>query len=404
MNAIVIVGAGHAGVQAAASLRDDGFTGAITLLSAEADFPYQRPPLSKAFLKGQTDLAGLPLKAAQFFDEHRIDVALGVSAAAIDRAAQRVTLSNGVDAPYDHLILATGARARALRAPGLDLAGVHVLRTIHDAARLKAELATARNLVVVGAGFIGLEVAATACALGLSVTVVEIADRPMGRAVSPETSAFFEAAHRGFGVHFRFGAGVSALHGAGSVAEVELSDGARIRADLVLVGVGVVAEDALGAAAGLACADGILVDATLLSSDPNISAIGDCARFPYDLAPTRLESVQNAADQARCVASRLMGKPEPYAALPWFWSDQGDLKLQIAGLSTGVDRWVARGGLDRRALTVFGFAGGRLKAVETINRGADHMAARRLLAAGTPLTPEQAADETFDLRKLALAR
>jgi 3-phenylpropionate/trans-cinnamate dioxygenase ferredoxin reductase subunit len=404
MNAIVIVGAGHAGVQAAASLRDDGFAGAITLLSGEADFPYQRPPLSKAFLKGQTDLAGLPLKAEQFFDEHRIDVALGVAAARIDRAAGRVELSNGASAPYDHLILATGARARALRAPGLDLAGVHVLRTIHDAARLKGELAHAHRLVVVGAGFIGLEVAATACALGLSVTVVEIADRPMGRAVSPATSAFFEAAHRSFGAHFRFGAGVAALHGGEKVAEVELSDGARLAADIVLVGVGVVAEDALALAAGLACADGILVDHTLVSADPHISAIGDCARFPFEGARARLESVQNATDQARCVASRLMNKPQPYAALPWFWSDQGDLKLQIAGLSTGVDRWVARGGVDQRALTVFGFVGERLKAVETVNRGADHMSARRLLAARTPLTPEQAADERLDLRKLALAR
>lgn len=404
MNAIVIVGAGHAGVQAAASLRDEGYDGAITLLSAEPDFPYQRPPLSKAFLKGQTDLAGLPLKAERFFDEHHIDVALGVAATSIDRAARRVDLSTGASAPYDHLILATGARARALRAPGLDLAGVHVLRTIPDAARLKAELSHARRLVVVGAGFIGLEVAATACALGVNVTIVEIADRPMGRAVSPATSAFFEAAHRGFGAHFRFGAGVAALHGEGRVAEVELSDGARLEADLVLLGVGVVAEDALALAAGLACADGVLVDATLLTSDPHISAIGDCARFVYEGAPTRLESVQNAADQAKCVASRLRGKPQPYASLPWFWSDQGDLKLQIAGLSRGIDRWVARGGFDQRALTVFGFAGEKLKAVETINRGADHMAARRLLAAHTPLTPGQAADESLDLRKLALAR
>ncbi len=404
MTAIVIVGAGHAGVQAAVSLRDDGFTGAITLLSAEADFPYQRPPLSKAFLKGQSDLAGLPLKAAQFFEDHRIDVALGVAVTRIDCAAQRVTLSTGGKAPYDHLILATGARARALRAPGLHLAGVHVLRTIHDAARLKQRLATARRLVVVGAGFIGLEVAATACALGLSVTVVEIADRPMGRAVSPATSSFFDAAHRAFGVDFRFGVGVAALHGGTSVSEVELSDGARVPADLVLVGVGVVAEDALASAAGIACSDGVLVDETLLSSEPHVSAIGDCARFTYEGARTRLESVQNAADQAKCVASRLMGKPQPYAALPWFWSDQGDLKLQIAGLSRDVDRWVARGGVDRRALTVFGFAGDRLKAVETVNRGADHMSARRLLAAQTPLTPDQAADENLDLRKLALAR
>jgi 3-phenylpropionate/trans-cinnamate dioxygenase ferredoxin reductase subunit len=235
------------------------------------------------------------------------------------------------------------------------------------------------------------------------VTVVEIADRPMGRAVSPATSAFFEAAHRGFGASFRFGAGLAALHGGASVTEAELSDGTRLPADLVLVGVGVVAEDALAMASGLDCADGVLVDDQLISSDPAISAIGDCARFLFGGARVRLESVQNATDQARCVARRLTGKPELYSALPWFWSDQGDLKLQIAGLSSRVDRWVARGGAER-ALTVFGFAGEKLKAVETINRGADHMAARRLLAAGTPLSPEQAADERVDLRKLALGR
>jgi 3-phenylpropionate/trans-cinnamate dioxygenase ferredoxin reductase subunit len=403
MNGVVIVGAGHAGVQAAASLRDDFFEGRITLVSAEAELPYQRPPLSKAFLKGQMDLAGLPLKAQQFFDEKEIRLALGVEATRIDRAGRLVELSSGEALPYDHLILATGARARSLRAPGLDLACVHVLRTIRDAAALKDDLGRARHLVVVGAGFIGLEAAATACALGLDVTVVEIADRPMGRAVSPATSAFFEAAHRGFGAKFRFGAGLAALHGAGRVAEAELSDGTRLPADIVLVGVGVVAEDALAVAARLDCADGVLVDARLLSSDAAISAIGDCARFPYEGARARLESVQNATDQARCVARRLTDKPETYASLPWFWSDQGDLKLQIAGLSTGVDRWVARSGAAR-ALTVFGFAGERLKVVETVNRGADHMAARRLLANGVPVTPEQAADESVDLRKLALAR
>ncbi len=404
MSGVVIVGAGHAGVQAAAALREDGFERAITLLSAEAELPYQRPPLSKAYLKGQMDLAGLPLKAQPFFDKHQIGLALGVAATRIDRAGRFVELSNGETTPYDHLILATGARARTLRAPGLDIAGVHVLRTIRDAALLKEEMGRARRLVVVGAGFIGLEAAATACALGLHVTVVEIADRPMGRAVSPATSAFFEAAHRGFGAEFRFGAGLAALQGGPRVTQAELSDGTRLPAELVLVGVGVVAEDALALAAGVDCADGVLVDDQLVSSDPAISAIGDCARFLFEGARTRLESVQNATDQARCVARRLTGKAEAYASLPWFWSDQGDLKLQIAGLSKGVDRWVARGGFADRALTVFGFMGDRLKAVETINRGADHMAARRLLAAGTPLTAEQAADERLDLKKLALGR
>jgi 3-phenylpropionate/trans-cinnamate dioxygenase ferredoxin reductase subunit len=405
METIVIVGAGHAGVQAAASLREEGFPGRISLISAEPEFPYQRPPLSKAFLKGQMDLAGLPLRGETFFREHDIDLALGAVVARIDRAAKRIEFDHGGTEPYDHLILATGARARVLRAPGLDLEGVHALRAIRDAAAIKAGLASAHHVVIVGAGFIGLEIAATARALQRDVTIVEIADRPMGRAVSPATSAFFREAHEGFGARFLFGHGLSALHGEGKVREVELADGTRLPADLVVVGVGVTAEDGLALEAGLDCADGVVVDARLVSSDPAISAIGDCARFPHAglRAQLRLESVQNATDQAKTVARRLAGHAvAPYDSLPWFWSDQGDLKLQIAGLSHGVDCWVARPG--ERQLTTFGFVAGKLAVVETVNRGGDHMAARRLLAAGTPLTPEQAADASLDLRKLALGR
>ena len=402
---IVIVGAGHAGVQAAASLREEGFDGRITLISAEAEFPYQRPPLSKAFLKGQMDLSGLPLRAEKFFVEQRIDLRLGAPVARIDRAGKRVVFDHDGVEPYDHLILATGARARVLRVPGLDLQGVHALRAILDAAAIKAGLETAGRVVVIGAGFIGLEIAATARGLGRDVTIVEIADRLMGRAISPAMSAFFLEAHLGFGARFEFGAGVSALHGVeGRVAEVELSDGRLLPADLVIVGVGVTAEDSLALEAGLDCADGVVVGPDLVSSDPAISAIGDGSRFPHAGfgAQLRLESVQNASDQAKCVARRLVGRPEPYDSLPWFWSDQGDLKLQIAGLSHGVDRWVTRPG--ERALTVFGFLGEKLAVVETVNRGGDHMAARRILAAGTPLTPQQAADPGMDLRKLALGR
>ena len=404
---IVIVGAGHAGVQAAASLREEGFEGRITLLSDEQELPYQRPPLSKAFLKGQMDLSGLPLRAERFFDEHRIDVRLGVGEVRIDRAGRRVELAGGGGEPYDHLILATGARARVLRAPGLELAGVHALRSIRDAAAIKQALGHAGQVVVIGAGFIGLEIAATARGLGRDMTIVEIADRPMGRAISPAMSAFFLEAHKGFGARFELGLGVAALLGEGGrLREVELSDGRRLPADLVIVGVGVTAEDALALEAGLECADGIVVDATLVSSDPSISAIGDCARFPHVGfgAQLRLESVQNAADQAKCVARRLVGKPEAYDALAWFWSDQGDLKLQIAGLSHGADRWVTRGRPESRAFAVFAFQADRLLAVETVNRGGDHMAARRILAAGTPLNAEQAADESVDLRKLALGK
>jgi 3-phenylpropionate/trans-cinnamate dioxygenase ferredoxin reductase component len=402
-DSVVIVGAGHAGVQAAASLREEGFEGPIALLSDEAELPYQRPPLSKAFLKGQMDLAGLPLRAEKFFADHRIDLRLGEKAKRIDRAARRVELVSGAVAPYDHLILATGAQQRALRAPGVDLQGVFTLRAILDAQAIRENLGAGRRVVVIGAGFIGLEIAATALALGGEVTIVEIA-RPLGRAVSPAMSDFFLEAHKAFGAKFRLGVGVAAIHGAGRATEVELSDGTRLPADVVIIGVGVTAEDALANGAGLKCANGIVVDALLATSDPSISAIGDCAEFPSVslCAPLRLESVQNATDQGRAVARRLAGKPEPYDAMPWFWSDQGDLKLQIAGLSHRVDQWVLRGDPGSRAFAMFGFRDGALAVVETVNRGAEHMAARRIIGA-MPLTPEQAADMTFDLRKLALS-
>ena len=402
---IVIIGAGHAGVQAAASLREDGADDAIVLLSGEPDLPYQRPPLSKAFLKGQMDRAGLPLRAEQFYREKSIDLRLGVQATRIDLAGKRVELASGAAEPFDHLILATGARPRSFDIPGATLDGVLGLRNIADAATIRERLGAGRRVVVIGAGFIGLEIAATALALGGEVTVVEIA-RPLGRAVSPATSDFFLAAHQAFGARFRLGVGVDAIEGAnGAVTGVILDDGERVAADVVIVGVGVLAEDRLAREAGLACDNGIVVDAHLVASDPAVSAIGDCASFPQHSVRQRLrlESVQNATDQAKCVAKRLTGKPEPYAALPWFWSDQGDLKLQIAGLSHGVDRWSLRGDPKDRAYAAFGFRGGALAVVETVNRGAEHMAARRIIGGDLPITPDQAADPAFDLRKLALS-
>jgi 3-phenylpropionate/trans-cinnamate dioxygenase ferredoxin reductase subunit len=402
---IVIIGAGHAGVQAAASLREEGWDDAIVLLSSEPDLPYQRPPLSKAFLKGAMDLAGLPLRAEQFYREKRIDLRLGVEATRIDLAARQVELGADPAEPFDHLIVATGARPRPFAVAGADLNGVLTLRNIADAAAIRERLGPGRRVVVIGAGFIGLEIAATALAVGGEVAVVEIA-RPLGRAVSPPTSDFFLDAHQTFGARFRLGVGVNAIEGAnGAAAAVVLSDGERVPVDLVIVGVGVLADDRLARAAGLACDNGIIVDALLAASDPAVSAIGDCALFPqHSLGQmVRLESVQNATDQAKSVARRLTGKPAPYAALPWFWSDQGDLKLQIAGLSHGVDRWTLRGDPKDRAFAAFGFRGGALAAVETVNRGAEHMAARRIIGGGLPLSAEEAADPGFDLRKLALS-
>jgi 3-phenylpropionate/trans-cinnamate dioxygenase ferredoxin reductase subunit len=403
-SSVVIVGAGHAGVQVAASLREEGFVGAVTLLSAEPHLPYQRPPLSKAFLKGAMEADGLPLRAAQFYQDKGVDLVLGEEATYIDRSARCVELASGRRLAYGHLVLATGARQRPLVAPGIDLEGVLVLRDLTDARGLRERLGSARRIVVVGAGFIGLEIAATATSLGGEVTIVEVAPRPLGRAVSPATSDFFLEAHQAFGARILLGVGVVALHGQnGRVTEVELSDGAILPADLAIIGIGVLPEDGLARRSGLACDNGVVVNEHLETSDPLISAVGDCAIFPSPFVgfPVRLESVQNAVDQARCVARRIVGKPEPYAALPWFWSDQGDLKLQIVGLSHGCDEWVVRGDPRTRAFSVFGFRGGELAAVETVNRPGDHMAARRIISAGLPISPEQAGSLEFDLRKLA---
>ena len=399
---VVIAGAGHAGVQAAASLREEGFDGEIVLLSDEPDLPYQRPPLSKAFLKGEMDIHGLPLRADAFFRDQRIELRLSVRAERIDRAAQRVETDDGGTIGYGHLILATGARRRWLDAPGVDHPGVLTLRTIADATRIREGLAPGRKVVVIGAGFIGLEIAATAAGLGAEVTVVEIA-RPLGRAVSSVMSDFFLKAHGGFGAKFRIGRGVTAISGAGKPEAVVLTDGEVLPADLVIVGVGVTAEDRLARDCGLECMNGIVVDEYLQSSDPAISAIGDCADFPHAALGfrTRLELIQNAVDQAKCVAARIVGKAKPYDALAWFWSDQGDLKLMIAGLPHGVDAWIVRGDPGTRAFSAFGFREGRLAVVELVNRAGDHAAAKRILATGKTVTPEQAADPAFDLRALA---
>ena len=308
---VVIVGAGHAGVQAAVSLREEGFDGGIVLLSAEKDAPYQRPPLSKAFLKGEMEIHGLPLRAEAHFRERRIDLRLGVSATRIDRASRKVELSDGGTIAYGHLILATGARQRRLDAPGIDLEGVFALRDIADATQIRERLQAKPRAVIVGAGFIGLEIAATALSLGAEATVVEIA-RPMGRAVSPFMSDFFLKEHGAFGARFKLGVGVAAITGREKAETVVLTDGESLSADMVVVGIGVVAEDALARACGLECLNGIVVDEFLKTSDPAISAIGDCADFPNAWLGfrTRLESVQNAVDQGRAVAARLTGKPK----------------------------------------------------------------------------------------------
>ena len=405
---IVIVGASHAGFQLAASLRQHGFDGAITLLGEEPALPYQRPPLSKEYLEGKIGLELLLMRPEAFYRDHRIEFIAGNPVAEIDRGGQTVGLAGGERLAYRHLVLATGARNRVPPLPGVELDGVCYPRTLAETDALSERLTAAERVVVIGAGFIGLEFAAVARGNGQHVRIVELLDRVMARVVSVPTSRFFAEAHRRAGVELGFGAQAVRIAGRnGRVDHVELAGGERLGADLVLVSIGVVPNGELAAAAGLPVQNGIVVDEQLLTADPAISAIGDCALFPCvhaDGRPTRLEAVQNAADHARCVADRLVGKPHAYDALPWFWSEQGTLRLQIAGLTNGHDRTVLRGDPGGGQFSMFCYRGEQLLGIESINRPADHVHARRLLAAGRRVTPEQAADASFDLRAAASGR
>lgn len=406
MAGVLVVGAGQAGAQAAVSLRQAGYAEPIRVIGRESDPPYQRPPLSKAFLAGP-DQVPLPVRGEKFFHDNDIMLSLGSTAETIDRAAHTLTLSGGERAHYDHLVLALGARARRLPVRGAGLAGVHVLRELADARALRTQLATARNAVVIGGGFLGLEFAAVAAARGLRVTVLETADRIMRRAVTRPIADAFARVHRELGTTICVGAGVESILGShGRASAVTSAGGEVIAADLVVMAVGVHPNDSIAADAGLATADGVLVDDHLVTADPAISAIGDCARIRVTSSRSRrVESVQNATDQARCVAARLCGRAEPYRAVPWFWSEQGALKLQIAGLDEDVATMdvVLRGDPGSSSFSVFGYRAGALRTVESVNRTGEHLAARKLLTAGRSLRPEQAADESFDLRACAAA-
>lgn len=403
---VVIVGGGQAGVQLADSLRVAGYADAITVLGDEVHLPYQRPPLSKDFMSEESGEV-LPLRAERFFDENNLTVRRGVRVDSIDRDSRTVRTSDGEQIGYSKLVLATGARNRMLDLEGAGLRGIHSLRTLDDAIGLQDALATAQKAVVVGAGFIGLEFAASARKRGLDVTVIEFADRPMARVLSTEMSAYFTRAHTAAGVDLRFGEGVVGFagHPDGSVRGVVGSSGTEYPADLVLVGVGVVPNTELAEAAGLEVNNGIVVDGALATSDPAIFALGDCASYPslHMGGSARLESVQNAADHARHLAHILAGgESTQYATLPWFWSQQADRKLQIVGLAEPGDLRVSRGDPDG-TFAVYSFRGNQVVAVETVNSPAEHMAARRLLARGLTLAPEQVSEPGFDLKAHAAA-
>ncbi|CAH1662273.1 MULTISPECIES: FAD-dependent oxidoreductase [unclassified Chelatococcus] len=402
---VVIVGGGQAGFQVAASLRQAGFAEPLLIISDENHLPYQRPPLSKSYLNDGAAPESLHFRPQEFLESNRIDFENSTLVQAIDRQAGKIVTSKGKNRSFSRLVIATGSRNRALQVPGAQLKGVVGLRTIADAEYVRSLLLDAEDVVIVGAGFVGLELASHSAKRGHRVTVVEAAERAMQRVASPQVSAVFARAHAQNGVMFRFRSGVVKLLGeAGHVSAVECDNGDIIRADLVLVGIGVIPNTELAAEAGLPVNNGIVVDERLRTADPRISAIGDCANHPsrFALNSVRIESVQNATDQARHVALSLSnGTDEPYAAVPWFWSEQGKLRLQIVGLSHGVDHWVMRGEPDSHAFSVFGYRGSKLAVVESVGRPADHVLARRLIGADIDVPPEMAADPSRDIKSLA---
>jgi 3-phenylpropionate/trans-cinnamate dioxygenase ferredoxin reductase component len=404
---VAIVGAGLAGFQVASVLRDQHYEGRVVLIGDEPHRPYHRPPLSKAYLLNAPDELSVAMRPDAFYADKKIEVMTSIRAVSIDRTHRKLALDNGSVVDFEHLVLAVGARNRTLHVPGYDLNGVYFLRHLEEARALRVRLHKAKRAVVIGAGFIGLEFASAALKLGVAVTVLEVADRAMSRALSAPMSKLFSREHSKSGMRFLFNTQLKRLiDDEGRVAGVETVDGTVIDADLVLIGIGVIPNVELAATCNLEIRNGIAVDANLATADPNISAVGDCASYPSPYATeefVRLESIQNATDQARCVAARILGRPLPYSAVPWFWSDQGPLKLQIAGLTVGHDEAVVRGDPAGTSCSVFCFRGGRLLGVETVNRPADHMAARRLVGNHVALSPAQAADEAVDLKRLAAA-
>jgi 3-phenylpropionate/trans-cinnamate dioxygenase ferredoxin reductase component len=405
---VVIVGAGQAGFQVAASLRMEGYAEPITLIGDEPGLPYQRPPLSKAFMAGKQEIEDTALRPMAFYESHRIELVTGTAVTKIDRVGRSVRLASGRDFRYDALVLAVGARNRKLPAKGAELDGVCYLRTGAEAVDIRQRLEHARDIVVIGGGFIGLELAASACKLGKAVRVLEVQPRLMPRVVSPILSDFYRDLHTSQGVNISLGLGLAEIAGEhGKASQVVLTDGSVCPADLVLVGIGVVPNIELAADAGLAVANGIVVDEYLRTVDPSIYAIGDCADHPNPFANpvdggrARIESVQNAVDQAKCIATAIVGRSESYRAVPWFWTDQFDIKLQMAGLSGGYSKLVVRGEPESRKFSAFHFRDGQLAAVDSVNRPGDHLAARKLIGAGIEITPDQAADPSVDLKALA---
>lgn len=400
---VVIAGAGQGGFQVAASLRSEGYEGSITLIGDEPGLPYQRPPLSKSFMAGKQDAEGMHLRPEVFYQDQRIDLLTGERIIWIDASNRSVLLASGGQVPYRQLVLATGARNRLLPVEGARLEGVCYLRTRDEAVEIRDRLDDALNVVIIGGGFIGLELGAVARSLGKHVIVVEVKERLISRVVAPAISEFYRELHLSHCVKFAFGVAVREIYGrANKASEVVLNDGTRYPADLVVVGIGVVPNCELAQTCNLHVANGIAVDQHMRTADPDIYAIGDCSVHPNRFAGglVRIESVQNSVEQARCVANSIVGRPRSYDAVPWFWTDQFDTKLQMVGLSQGSDLAVTRGLPESQKFSVFYFKQKKLVAIDSINRTSDHVAGRKLLASGTAVTPKQAADTSVDLKSL----
>jgi 3-phenylpropionate/trans-cinnamate dioxygenase ferredoxin reductase subunit len=400
MGGIVIVGAGQAGASLAAKVRALGYAGAVTLVGEEPQPPYQRPPLSKAYLLGEMELERLYLRAPSFWEEQAVTLRLSTRVEAIDTDARTLRLADGGTLSWDDLALTTGSRPRRLPAAiGGDLANVFTVRTLADVDRMAPAFRKGARAVVVGGGYIGLEAAAVAAKLGLEVTLIEAAPRILQRVAAPETADFFRRLHQAHGVRILEGTGLDRLTGEGAVTGALLADGTGLAADLVVVGIGILPNTELAEAAGIALDNGIRTDATGRTSAPHVWAAGDCASFPHEGGRIRLESVGNAIDQAEAVAANMLGANTPYRAKPWFWSDQYDVKLQIAGLGTGYDRIVTRPG-EGNAVSIWYYRGTTLLALDAMNDARAYMIGKRLIEAGRSPEPAVIADPASDLKAL----
>ncbi|MES3021817.1 MAG: FAD-dependent oxidoreductase [Pseudomonadota bacterium] len=406
---LIVIGAGHAGAEAAVAARQGGYSGKIVVIGDESPLPYQRPPLSKAYLHGRASVESLLLKPQAAYDKAEVTLRLGVRVAAIDRAQKSVLLADGARLAYTQLIIATGSSARALSAPGLPPdarpANLFYLRNVDDVEAMRPYFIEGKRLVIVGAGYIGLEVASVARRCGLQVTVLEAAPRVLARVTAPEVSDFYATLHAQAGVRILVDSRIEKieLDARGAITSLTTADGKLIEADLMIAGIGVLPNDALAAAAGLDIDNGIATDNCMRSSDPDIFAIGDCSSHPSQVygRRIRLESVPNALEQARCVASVVCGAPKPYVSVPWFWSDQYDLKLQMVGLSQGYDQVVLRGDPANKSFAVFYLREGAVISADCINRPLEFVPLKKLVTARAVVAPARLADESVTLKEIA---